>query len=177
MSSPKESDLIFRPARRGDLERVVQLLFDDPLGSRREVFADPLPAGYVAAFEAIEADPNNELVVVEHAGEVVGVLQLTFIPGITLQGAWRAQIEGVRVAAGLRSSGVGRRMFLWAIHRAAERDCQLLQLTSDKARPDAIRFYKSLGFVASHEGMKLSLPVTRPGEDGDPVADAASSSQ
>ncbi len=165
MSPKNETDLIFRQARRDDLERVVQLLADDPLGSQREVFADPLPAGYVDAFEAIDADPNNELVVLEQAGAVVGVLQLTFIPGITHQGAWRAQIEGVRVAADLRSSGVGRRVFLWAIGRAAERGCHMVQLTSDKARPDAIRFYKSLGFVASHEGMKLPLPEARPRDD------------
>jgi len=164
MSSINETHPTFRQALRSDLDRVVQLLFDDPLGSQREVFVDPLPAGYVSAFEAIEADPNNELVVVEQADEVVGVLQLTFIPGITHQGAWRAQIEGVRVAAGHRSSGVGRQMFLWAIHRAAERGCHLVQLTSDKARPDAIRFYKSLGFVPSHEGLKMPLPEARPRE-------------
>lgn len=154
-----EPDLVFRQARRSDLDRVVWLLADDPLGSRREVFADPLPDGYVRAFESIDADPNNELVVVEREGVVVGVLQITFLPGMTYQGAWRAQIEGVRVAADLRSSGVGRRMFLWAMDRAAGRGCHLVQLTSDKARPDAIRFYESLGFVASHEGMKFQLPL------------------
>jgi GNAT superfamily N-acetyltransferase len=88
---------------------------------------------------------------------IVGLLQLTFIPHLTHQGAWRAQIEGVRVAAALRSSGVGGHLFAWAIERARERDCRMVQLTSDKARPDAIRFYQRLGFVASHEGLKLRL--------------------
>lgn len=136
----------------------MRLLADDPLGAKREAYALPLPARYYAAFEAIDRDENNELVVVEGADkEVVGMLQLTFIPYLTYRGGWRALIEGVRVAAHLRSSGIGRRLFQWAIERARERGCHLVQLTSDKARPDAIRFYESLGFVASHEGMKLHL--------------------
>jgi GNAT superfamily N-acetyltransferase len=100
-------------------------------------------------------------VVAERAGEVVGVLQLTFIPYLTYKGGWRALIEGVRVAAPLRSAGIGRRMFLWAIDRARQRQCRMVQLTSDKTRPEAIRFYESLGFVASHEGMKLHLSDSR----------------
>lgn len=154
------SDLAFRPATRDDLPAIVKLLADDPLGARREAYGEPLPASYYASFAAIERDPNNELVVV--AGEdnrVIGVLQMTFIPCITYRGGWRALVEGVRVAAPLRSGGVGRQLFLWAIQRAKERGCHLLQLTSDKARPEAIRFYESLGFVASHEGMKMHLPA------------------
>jgi GNAT superfamily N-acetyltransferase len=152
-----EPTLTFREARRADLERIVQLLADDPLGSRRESFTTPLERGYVQAFAAIEADPNNELVVVEREGGVIGVLQITFIPYLTYRGSWRALIEGVRVVAEARSAGIGRRLFLWAIERARERGCALVQLTSDKARPDAIRFYQSLGFTPSHEGMKLQL--------------------
>ena len=95
---------------------------------------------------------------------MVGVLQLTFIPGITYRGGWRALIEGVRIAAELRSSGVGKRLFERAIDRARERGCHVVQLTSDKSRADAIRFYERLGFVASHEGLKLHLP---PRERGD----------
>lgn len=90
-------------------------------------------------------------------GQIAGLFQLTFIPYLTYRGGWRALVEGVRVAAPLRSSGIGRLLFQWAIHRARERGCHLIQLTSDKARPDAIRFYESLGFVATHEGMKLHL--------------------
>ena len=152
-----EPRLLFREATRQDLEAIVRLLADDALGSRREEYTVPLLASYVQAFEAISADPNNELVVAEHAGEVVGVLQLTFIPYLTYKGGWRALIEGVRVRASLRSTGIGRRLFQWAIARARQRQCHMLQLTSDKARPEAIRFYESLGFVASHEGMKLHL--------------------
>jgi GNAT superfamily N-acetyltransferase len=135
----------------------VQLLADDPLGRKRESVTTPLESGYVQAFASIEADSNNELIVVEREGVVVGVLQITFIPYLTYRGSWRALIEGVRVAAEARSSGVGRQLFLWAIERARERGCTLVQLTSDKARPDAIRFYESLGFTPSHEGMKLQL--------------------
>lgn len=153
-------DINFRRAAKQDLPSIVRLLADDPLGSRREAYASPLPESYYTAFEAIDRDPNNELVVVETTDTlVVGVLQLTFIPSVTYQGGWRALIEGVRVAGALRSSGVGRRLFLWAIERAKERGCHMVQLTSDKARPDAIRFYEGLGFVASHEGMKLQLPA------------------
>lgn len=133
------------------------MLADDPLGATRETYASPLPPSYHTAFEAIEADPNNELVVAVLDGRVVGMLQLTFIPSLTYRGGWRALIEGVRVEASVRSEGIGRRLIEWAIDRARERRCHLVQLTSDKARPDAIRFYQSLGFVASHEGLKLSL--------------------
>ena len=135
----------------------MRLLADDLLGAKRERFETPLPESYVRAFEAIDADPNNELAVACMGMEVVGVLQLTFTPYLTYQGGWRAQIEGVRVASALRSSGIGRQLFLWAIERARRSGCHLVQLTSDKARPDAIRFYEGLGFKASHEGMKLHL--------------------
>jgi GNAT superfamily N-acetyltransferase len=153
----KAAALAFRRARRGDLPAIVHLLADDPLGAQREADVSPLPASYGAAFDAIDADPNQELVVAESGGAVVGVLQLTFIPSLTYRGGWRALIEGVRVAAALRSAGVGQRLFEWAIARARERGCHLLQLTSDKTRPEAIRFYERLGFVASHEGLKLPL--------------------
>lgn len=134
------------------------MLADDPLGATRETFSSPLPDCYPAAFDAIDRDPNNELVVAETAdGIVIGVLQITFIPYLTYRGGWRALIEGVRVASGFRSGGVGKRMLDWAIQRAKDRGCRVVQLTSDKSRPDAVRFYEQLGFVASHEGMKLHL--------------------
>lgn len=151
-------ELIFRSAALSDLPAIVEMLADDPLGAEREDFSVPLPRTYRDAFAAIEQDPNNELVVVDIVGRrVIGVLQLTFIPNLTYQGGWRALVEGVRVAADYRSAGVGRQMLSWAIERARNRGCHLVQLTSDKARPDAIRFYEELGFVASHEGMKLHL--------------------
>jgi GNAT superfamily N-acetyltransferase len=148
----------FRRATREDVPALVRLLADDPLGAQREAVTSPLPGSYYAAFEAIERDPNNELIVAETAdGQLAGMLQLTFIPYLTYRGGWRALVEGVRVVAQMRSRGVGRRLFEWAIERARERGCHMIQLTSDKSRAEAIRFYESLGFVASHEGMKLHL--------------------
>jgi len=151
------SRLVLRRARIEDLDAVVRLLADDPLGAQRERYQRPLPASYEAAFRAIDADPNQELTVACLDDAVVGVLQITFLPYLTYQGGWRALIEGVRTAAAVRSMGIGREMFGWAIARARARGCHLVQLTTDKARPQALRFYESLGFVASHIGMKLTL--------------------
>jgi GNAT superfamily N-acetyltransferase len=149
--------LLIRPANRADVAAIVHLLADDPLGSQREAYADPLPQSYWDAFDAISADPNNELVVVEDASKIIGTLQLTIIPYLTYRGGKRAQIEAVRVDRAYRGTGIGRKLFLWAIERAREHDCHVVQLTTDKKRPDALRFYESLGFVASHEGMKRHL--------------------
>ena len=154
-----EFEPTFRRAVRGDLPEIVRLLADDPLGAKREEYVLPLPERYHAAFEVIDRDPNQELVVVEFRGKVVGVLQLTYIPYMTYRGSWRALIEGVRIDSSLRSAGIGRKLFTWAIERVRDKGCRMLQLTSDKTRPDAIRFYESLGFVASHEGMKLHFPA------------------
>lgn len=147
----------FRPAERSDVPHIVRMLADDPLGSQRERYEIPLPESYLIAFDAIDKDPNNELVVACRAGEVLGVLQITFVPSLTYQAGWRAMIEGVRVDAGVRSSGLGKAMIEWAVQRARERGCHLVQLTTDKSRSDAKRFYEGLGFVATHEGMKLHL--------------------
>lgn len=155
--SSMEAALSFRRAIRGDLQDIVRLLADDPLGAKRETYASPLPESYRAAFEAVDGDANNELVVAILGGRVVGVLQVTFIPYLTYRGSWRALIEGVRVDSSIRSGGIGRKMIEWAIERARQRGCHMVQLTSDKSRPDAIRFYENLGFVASHEGLKLHL--------------------
>jgi GNAT superfamily N-acetyltransferase len=146
--------LHFRAATRDDLVAIVGMLADDPLGSQRERVTDPLPQAYQDAFEAIDRDPNQELIVAEHGGRVVGTLQLTWIPGISRQGMWRGLIEAVRVDASARGAGVGRRLVEWTIDRAKARGCTMVQLTSDKSRRDAIRFYESLGFEATHEGMK-----------------------
>lgn len=149
--------LSFRAACVDDLPVLVRMLADDPLGATREVVSDPLPSGYGAAFAAIDADPNNELVLAVLDGVVVGMLQITFIPYLTYQGQWRALIEGVRVSSAVRSRGVGAALFHWAIERARQRGCTMVQLTTDRAREDALRFYERLGFVASHHGMKLHL--------------------
>lgn len=148
---------VFRPATAADLPAVVRLLAADPLGARRERVEDPLPPSYADAFEAIASDPNQELVVAEADGGIVGVLQLTFIPSLTYQGSWRCQIEGVRVAESRRGQGLGGQMMGYALERARARHCRMVQLTTDKERPDAIAFYRRLGFVDSHEGMKLHL--------------------
>lgn len=158
--------LEFRRATRDDLPAIVAMLADDPLGALRETNTSPLPRCYHDAFDAIDRDPSIELVVAQAGGSgIVGVLQLSFIPNISHRGGWRVLIEGVRVAADSRSEGVGRQMLLWAVERARARGCLMVQLTSDKSRGDAIRFYEGLGFVASHEGMKLHLPRATMGHE------------
>lgn len=149
--------LIFRAATAADLPRLVEMLADDALGAMRERSEDPLPDAYCDAFAAIEADPANELVVALSDGRLVGFLQLTIIPNLTYIGRNRALIEGVRVAAGIRGHGVGQALVEWAVDRARERACHLIQLTTDKTRPAALRFYEKLGFEATHEGLKRHL--------------------
>ena len=130
------------------------MLADDHLGAHREQPGDP---AYLAAFELLDADPHQLLVVADKGGEPVGTLQLTLIPGLSRRGATRAQIEAVRVRSDLRGSGLGRELVLWAIDAARERGCVMVQLTSDNSRTAAHRFYERLGFTATHVGMKLAL--------------------
>lgn len=144
-------------ATEDDLDRIVAMLADDMLGNKRERYEHPLPSSYLKAFKAINSDPNNELVVACDGKEVVGVQQITYTPYITHQGGWRATIEGVRTSASVRGKGVGTRMIIWAIDRAKERGCHVVQLTTDKKRTNALKFYERLGFKATHEGMKLKL--------------------
>ncbi len=151
------ADVVFRKARVADLTAIVDMLSDDTIGATREGCSDPPDPRYIAAFEAIDSYPNQFLAVAEQDGFVVDCLQLTFIPGLSRTGMWRGQIESVRTAKSVRGGGLGRRMFEWAISECRERGCRLVQLTTDKVRPDAFRFYESLGFEASHEGMKLKL--------------------
>ncbi|GED29998.1 GNAT family N-acetyltransferase [Brevibacillus centrosporus] len=147
----------FRIATANDLDQIVQMLADDELGKTRERYETPLPESYVKAFEAISSDQNNELVVACLGEEIVGVQQITFTPYLTHQGSWRATIEGVRTASSVRGRGIGSQLIGWAIDRAKARGCHLVQLTTDKKREDAHRFYERLGFQATHEGMKLKL--------------------
>jgi ribosomal protein S18 acetylase RimI-like enzyme len=148
----------FREAHREDLDAIVRLLARDSLGSWREPLADgQLPDAYMSAFDAIERDANNHIIVGDLAGKIVACLQLTFIPGLTYTGGTRAQIEGVRVDGELRGSGIGRALIEYAISLARAQDCVLVQLTSDKRRSEALGFYQALGFTASYEGMKLRL--------------------
>jgi GNAT superfamily N-acetyltransferase len=147
--------VIFRDARRDDVPAIVALLADDMLGAGRE--AGRPDDAYWAAFEQIAADPRSRLVVAEADAQVARTLQLTLLPGMSRHGMLRAQIEAVRVAEPRRGQGLGRAMIEWAVGQAREHGCGLMQLTSDKRRPAAVRFYESLGFTASHEGLKLPL--------------------
>lgn len=149
--------LTFREALEGDVSALVELLADDDLGQQREDTTLPLNELYISAFKQIDADPNNELIVVEENQLIVGMLQLTFIPYLTHIGSWRCLIEGVRIKKNFRNKGLGTKLFNWAIGRAEARNCNIVQLTSDKQRPNAIRFYENLGFEATHEGFKLKL--------------------
>lgn len=147
----------FRIAAFNDLKQIVDLLADDDLGRNRELISDSVPAEYLQAFKEIDSDNNNELIVGESEGSILAVLQITYIPNLTLQGTKRAQIEGVRVSSTLRGQGVGQSLFNFAFERARKRGCKLVQLTTNKTREDAIRFYEKIGFKCTHEGMKLSL--------------------
>jgi ribosomal protein S18 acetylase RimI-like enzyme len=150
-----EDEFVIRPARRADLPDLVALLADDPLGRGREGAPQ---AAYEAAFEQLEADPAQLLAVLTAAdGTVVGMLQLTTIPGLSRGGALRAQIESVRVHGAFRGRGLGRHFFAWAIAESRRRGCALVQLTSDRTRAGARAFYARLGFVDSHVGYKLDL--------------------
>ena len=146
-----------RQALIDDLPAIIGLLADDVLGQSREVIGQPLHPDYLDAFQAINDDPNQDFVVFEDEGDVIGCFQLSFIPGLSHQGAWRGQIESVRIASERRGAGLGQEMIRWAIDACRKRGCQMIQLTSDKTRQDAAEFYRSLGFVASHEGFKLSI--------------------
>jgi ribosomal protein S18 acetylase RimI-like enzyme len=146
-----------RRATRSDLEAIVAMLADDELGRRREDTSLPLNSRYTSAFEAIDRDPQQHLAVAERDGSIVGCVQVTIMPTLSHQGMFRGQIESVRIAACERGTGLGRTMIAWAIDYCRERGCGMVQLTSDKSRGDAIRFYERLGFGATHEGMKMRL--------------------
>ena len=163
MSRPVASEntasaaVLCRKAERADLPAIISLLADDMLGAGREDASDPPNPAYLAAFAALEKDANQLLAVGERAGTVVACLQISFIPGLSRLGQWRGQIESVRVAASARGDGLGQQLFEWAIGECRKRGCGLVQLTSDKVRTDAHRFYERLGFVASHDGFKLAF--------------------
>ncbi len=152
---PAVAGLVCRRATRADLPQLVHLLADDEFGRKREGTGDD--SGYERAFDSIDGDRNQLLLVGDVGGRVVAMLQITFLPGLSRRGAWRANIEAVRVASDLRSRGIGAWLIQQAIDRARDRGCRLAQLTSDKRRTEAHRFYGRLGFVATHEGFKLVL--------------------
>jgi GNAT superfamily N-acetyltransferase len=152
-----DKQITFRLAVKDDLATIVQMLADDALGAEREKPGVDIAENYTKAFERITTDPNQELTIAELDEEIVATFQLTFIPCLTYNGGLRAQVEAVRTSASHRGQGIGTRVFEYIISRAREKGCHLIQLTTDKKRPDAIRFYEALGFAASHEGMKLHL--------------------
>jgi GNAT superfamily N-acetyltransferase len=157
VSLPPSPDLRIRAAVREDLAAIQALLADDAIAQSRTGFTTQVTPAVEQAFAEIAADPNNVLVVGDAAGEVVATLQLTFIAGLSRNGMRRALVEAVRVRSDHRGRGLGEALLRWAIERARERGCGLVQLTTDKRRVDAQRFYARLGFIASHEGMKLQL--------------------
>jgi GNAT superfamily N-acetyltransferase len=152
-----KSRLDYRLAVESDLPTIVGMLADDQLGASREDFRMPLPQSYLAAFRKIIEDENQELTVVELDREIAATFHLSFIQYLTYRGGIRAQIEAVRVKSGLRGKGLGKEIFQYAIQRAKDKGAHLIQLTTDQQRPDALRFYQQLGFVNSHNGMKLHL--------------------
>lgn len=152
---PAPGELSIRPATREDLPAILALLAEDTFPADRET--DPADPRYAAAFDAIAADPHQLLVAAERDGQVIGTLQLSFIPGLSFRGAWRGQIEAVRIASGQRGRRYGEQLIAWAVERCRERDCFLVQLTSSNERTDAHRFYERLGWAKSHAGFKLKL--------------------
>ncbi|MCK1820852.1 GNAT family N-acetyltransferase [Streptomyces sp. XM83C] len=148
-------DLVIRPAAEDDIPALVAMLADDPLGARRESPDDLTP--YRTALQRLSGDPHQHLVVAEREGRVIGTLQLTIIPGLSRRGATRSIIEAVRIHSDERGSGLGTRLIEWAVETSRREGCQLVQLTSDKSRADAHRFYERLGFEPSHIGFKLPL--------------------
>jgi GNAT superfamily N-acetyltransferase len=151
------SAISIRRAREADVAAIVAMLADDALGQAREDASLPLAQAYLDAFAAIDSDPNQLLAVMADGDEIIGTLQITFLAGLSLRGAWRGQIEAVRVATNRRNEGLGQRLFDWAIGKCRERGCRVVQLTTNKSRADAHRFYERLGFKASHIGYKLEL--------------------
>ncbi|MGR8009579.1 N-acetyltransferase family protein [Streptomyces hypolithicus] len=149
------SDLEIRPAAADDLPAIVAMLADDPLGAQRESPDDLAP--YTTALGRLADDPNQHVVVAVRNGQVVGTLQLTLIPGLSRRGATRSVIEGVRIHADERGSGLGTQLIEWAVDESRRQNCRLVQLTSDTTRTDTHRFYERLGFEASHVGFKMSI--------------------
>ncbi len=149
--------LLMREAVRDDLPAIVALLADDANGALREDARLPLDPGYEAAFDAIASLPNQDLIVAERDGQVIGTMQLSYLPGLSYRGRWRGQIEAVRIATALRGQGLGSIMIAWAVERCRARGCGMVQLTSMRNRPEAHRFYERLGWERSHYGFKLTL--------------------
>lgn len=157
MKNNNERPITFSKANKNDLEAIIALLVDDPLGVSREDYVNPVPDSYRNAFDIIQADPSAQLIVAKHIDRIIGIAQINFIQNLTYQGGIRAHIEGVRIHKDYRSKGIGKQIFEYLISLAKERGCHLVQLTTDKSRHAALGFYESLGFKQSHIGLKLHL--------------------
>ena len=153
-------NLQHRRAKLDDLKEIVSLLADDKLGRTREQAGDEIAQEYLDAFAKIDSDPNQYLMVLENDGEVIGTCHLTLMPSLTFSGSTRLQIEAVRVNSSIRGQNLGQQMIEFSINWGKEHGAPIIQLTTNKERPDALRFYEKLGFKASHEGMKLYLGQT-----------------
>ena len=150
--------MVYRKATKEDLPAIIEMIANDALGQLRERFEDPLPEEYYSAFERINTDKNQELIVIENSeSEVVATFQLSFLQYLTYVGGIRCLVENVHVREDQTGKGIGKQMFQWIIERAKEKNVHLIQLTSNKLRPNAIRFYEGIGFKATHEGFKLHL--------------------
>ena len=149
--------LNFRTATEADLPFILQLAQQDDIGAQRDPLRSDHQSEALRGLRAINADPNHNLIIVEQDGQAVGSFQLSFITGVSRLGAWRGQIEAVRVSAQSRGQGIGTEMMRWALKMREERGCNLVQLTSDRKREAAHRFYENLGFSASHTGFRLKL--------------------
>ncbi len=149
--------LAFRLANKEDLLQILCMIADDPLGNKRERFEIPLPDYYNKAFEKIKENSDHELTVVLMDNEIVGTFQLTFLQYLTYKGGLRCQIEAVRVKSELRGTGIGKKMIEYILDRSRKKGCHMVQLTTDATRPDALKFYKAMGFKPSHIGLKFHL--------------------
>lgn len=149
--------LTFRDAVAADLPMIIAMLAEEQIGGRKDDPGEPLDAVYLAAFEAIDRDPRQRLIVAELDGAIVGTMQLSWLPGLLNRGAVRGQIEAVRIAADRRSLGLGAAMIGWAVELFRESGCFMAQLTSNNDRDAAHRFYERLGWKKSHAGFKLFL--------------------
>jgi ribosomal protein S18 acetylase RimI-like enzyme len=159
------TEIGIRTATEDDLSAVVDLLADDKVAGSRENATRPIVECYLSAFHAISEDPHNELLVAEKDGEVVGTMQMTFIPNMTCMGGWRAHVEGVMISSKHRGHGIGTKLMEHSIAKAREKGCRLVQLTTNQQRTEARRFYEKLGFAFTHEGAKMMLEKNLPKPD------------
>ncbi len=146
-----------RIAKKEDLQAIVKLIADDDIVGSREIYSEPLNEIYIKAFDTIDKDSNNELIIAESESKILGTLQITYIPYIINKGQYRALIEAVMISQESTGMGIGTKMMKWAIQLAKDKKCCIVQLTTNKKRLDAHRFYERLGLKSTHEGMKLEL--------------------